>query len=407
MPGAPECFRLGAAIEHYSLNVKRDVDIWSLGCVLSEVATWVVCNWKNVLEYRNQRRDETERTGRFRSGDYCFHDGQDGLLKCVDHNHDELVVRYVKAHDYVTEHVLKLVQDAMLKPSFNNGRRSALWLYGEADTKLKMVKGELMKPAPVSTTSVVSSESSVWHPSSPTLNTPRPPLGNGPLNFNPPPQPPYHPDETNSRLFVPRILSNRDESSRDTTGNQRDHPRDFSGTEYQIDGRGDNLETVASLHGRSSTLPQRPRISMNSATPPLAPNQLSTPFVHLPEQPNGYSHNDNVPSAYTSNYITQNTPALGVSSLTSDNRPRSLFRTTAIEGQVPQHLADAYQSHSESLLQHHDSPPVWPVGHALHWRRVTKDPKNHEVVNMPSEHRLDGLDKRDHVRIPSKLMYIY
>ena len=209
-------------MENCPIHVKQDVDIWSLGCVFSEVATWVVCNWKNVLEYRNQRRYETELHGRFRTGDYCFHDGQDGLLKCVDHNHHELDTRHVQAHDYVTTHVLKLVKDDMLRPSFNNGRRPASWLYGEADTMLKMVK-EGLKPTPASTESVDSPGSNVSHPSSPALNTARP------APISPPPQHQYRPSEPNGGYFVPRKPSKRKDLSPDALGSQRDYPQASGG----------------------------------------------------------------------------------------------------------------------------------------------------------------------------------
>ena len=303
MPGAPECFRLGAAIERKSINVKQSVDIWSLGCVFSEVATWVVCNWKNVIEYRNQRRDETERNGRFISGDYCFHDGQDGLLKCVDYNHDELVDPHLEAHDYITKHVLKLVKDHMLTPSYNNGRQSAKWLYTEAEFKLKMVKRD-----------VLPSGSKVWHPP---FHTPEPVPIPGPLNFDPPPQP-----------------------ARPTT-------------------------------------------------------QHSPPLTQAPEPLSGYIH-DNSPGANIKNPLTQNT---------SDGYFGTAIHSTANEDQISQQLRNHDQSPNENQLQHHYSPPVWPVEEALHWRRVEKDRNNNEVVHIPNENRLDDVKDRDHVRKISPLLY--
>lgn len=58
--GAPETHRADLNIAKSNLKVKQDVDIWSMGCVLSEVVTWACQGWNKVVLYRQQRSKEIE-----------------------------------------------------------------------------------------------------------------------------------------------------------------------------------------------------------------------------------------------------------------------------------------------------------------------------------------------------------
>lgn len=93
------------------LNVGPGVDVWSLGCVLSEVATWLV-HGKSGLEHYRTLRIETHDVG-FRDSD-SFHDGL-FVLDSVRAHHGDLRSALQKNGDTITEGILTLV-DAMLKP---------------------------------------------------------------------------------------------------------------------------------------------------------------------------------------------------------------------------------------------------------------------------------------------------
>ena len=86
--GAPECYRFNATTEHSPLQVKKNVDVWSLGCIFSEAAVWVVHGWGGLQEYRRRRRMETDEIPGFRDG-HCFHDGEK-VLRTVHTMHRNL-----------------------------------------------------------------------------------------------------------------------------------------------------------------------------------------------------------------------------------------------------------------------------------------------------------------------------
>ncbi|KAL1635093.1 hypothetical protein SLS56_001845 [Neofusicoccum ribis] len=69
--GAPECFRVDGVVGSLNISVKQNVDIWSLGCVWSEAAVWVISGKQG-----------------------CFHDGTKVLdlsgLFLVDNKHFDL-----------------------------------------------------------------------------------------------------------------------------------------------------------------------------------------------------------------------------------------------------------------------------------------------------------------------------
>ena len=141
--------------------------------MFSEVVTWVARNWDAVLEYRQQRKRETQRILGFRDGD-CFHDGKDKLLNTVDENHAELV-RNVRACDHVTKPVLEMIKNDMLRSRESYGRRNANYLCIQSTQLIQeaeKVLGETKLARPSPTVSLPGSDT--WLPE-PRLIPPEPP----------------------------------------------------------------------------------------------------------------------------------------------------------------------------------------------------------------------------------------
>ena len=109
--GAPECYRADNKIEKLALLVKQGVDIWSLGCIFSEIAVWVVHGKKGLSEYRRRRGIETAQIHDFRDGD-CFHNGEH-VLATVTEIHRTLA-RDKRLCDHVTGATVEMVTKEML-----------------------------------------------------------------------------------------------------------------------------------------------------------------------------------------------------------------------------------------------------------------------------------------------------
>ncbi|KAF2726702.1 hypothetical protein EJ04DRAFT_173330 [Polyplosphaeria fusca] len=116
---APECF---ASVPSARPEVTQSVDIWSVGCVLSMAATWVVLGFQGVYQFkivrqkavenfRNSAQHSSERT--IEPGDF-FHNGVD-LLPEVKQWHQ--YVRSAARHtDYITRDILDFVEKNLLVP---------------------------------------------------------------------------------------------------------------------------------------------------------------------------------------------------------------------------------------------------------------------------------------------------
>ncbi|KAF7505103.1 hypothetical protein GJ744_001243 [Endocarpon pusillum] len=116
--GAPECYRRGTMAP-----VHRAIDIWSLGCVFSIAATWVVLGDKGIPMFEELRRQAImkirvhlyshpgARPVELAKGDY-FHDGQE-VLEVVRLWHKYLG-NVSRRTDTITAQVLDLVDTKML-----------------------------------------------------------------------------------------------------------------------------------------------------------------------------------------------------------------------------------------------------------------------------------------------------
>lgn len=109
--GAPECYRGDNLMGRSTLRVKKSVDIWSLGCVYSEAATWLVLGKEGLRKYRDDRAQETSKIPSFKDGN-CFHNG-DVVLECVQATH-ATVRESKRGTDHVTHRILQNMVEEML-----------------------------------------------------------------------------------------------------------------------------------------------------------------------------------------------------------------------------------------------------------------------------------------------------
>jgi hypothetical protein len=111
LPGAPECCRTDDILWKSNIEVKQNVDVWSLGAVFSEAAVWLVENFEGVDEYRRARRAATREYPSFEDSD-CFHDGEK-MLDVVRQWHRRLPEKF-RSYDVITSPVLTMVEDMLM-----------------------------------------------------------------------------------------------------------------------------------------------------------------------------------------------------------------------------------------------------------------------------------------------------
>ncbi|KAF7512559.1 hypothetical protein GJ744_000820 [Endocarpon pusillum] len=142
--GAPECYRFDTFMEQNSFGVDQTVDVWSLGCIFSEVAVWLVHGKHQLGAYREARQHEIQQLHNFKDG-RAFHDSKTVLeTVSIFHNH---VVQNVRQSDHVTKPVVeKLIAEMLVEV---DGRSTArqLWykagkILEEACKKLELPRGE-------------------------------------------------------------------------------------------------------------------------------------------------------------------------------------------------------------------------------------------------------------------------
>ena len=102
LAGAPEA----ALHENLRLKVTSAIDIWSLECVFSEAATWIVLGQQGVVDYEKVRRkaDPTELG--------CFHDGAEVLKEVVEWH--KRLRETIGSNDPITLSLLDLVDNKVL-----------------------------------------------------------------------------------------------------------------------------------------------------------------------------------------------------------------------------------------------------------------------------------------------------
>lgn len=158
--GAPECCALTDTTKMRHNKVKRNIDIWSLGCIFSEAAVWAVKDRKGLRDYRDNRCSAVKLIHGLSPND-VFHD-RENLLPAVEEQHDELGKKYGET-DFITGNVVYSMVGRMLKskPEF---RPTAEELIDEGERAIKKARTHLSNYEGQSRTSL-------------SVRTPRNPLG--------------------------------------------------------------------------------------------------------------------------------------------------------------------------------------------------------------------------------------
>lgn len=140
--GAPETFRY-KELESLPLQVEPEVDVWSLGCIFSEVATWIIHDWRRVLEYRRQRKTQAAEKLGCDTGE-IFHDAQ-SVLPAIKECHTD-IVKSKRHDDVITE---KVLQDLVEKMLVQKGQRPDVHtLLRTANSIIEAAKYELQEATP-------------------------------------------------------------------------------------------------------------------------------------------------------------------------------------------------------------------------------------------------------------------
>ncbi|KAF2085973.1 kinase-like protein [Saccharata proteae CBS 121410] len=121
---APECYRSSDSIGAMGLGVSQRVDLWSLGCIFSEVAVWIVEGFEGLEDYRLQRREATSKIPGFEDSG-CTHDGEEVLGTVLD-KHESLCADK-RNSDIITKGVIRIVENDMLVRSGSRPSAKVLW----------------------------------------------------------------------------------------------------------------------------------------------------------------------------------------------------------------------------------------------------------------------------------------
>ena len=121
------------------MRVGKQADLWSLGCIFSEIAVWIDGGWGKVKEYRRRRQEEASKVLGSDQGE-VFHDGQK-VLSIVMESHAN-VMSSSRKDDFITERVLQGPVADMLKEKPED-RKEVQRLYGQTEEIVRTAKMEL------------------------------------------------------------------------------------------------------------------------------------------------------------------------------------------------------------------------------------------------------------------------
>lgn len=139
--GAPECYRFAPnSTSMVPLNyVRADADLWSYGCVASELATWIVRGPEGLRAYREGRIDAHGETWVDKD---CFHNGYESL-PWITTFHERLIDQMDSDPCNATVSALQLIDKYMLQFEPTK-RKHPSRLMHEADSMMREVARNIL-----------------------------------------------------------------------------------------------------------------------------------------------------------------------------------------------------------------------------------------------------------------------
>ncbi|KAL8859794.1 MAG: hypothetical protein Q9178_003626 [Gyalolechia marmorata] len=143
--GAPETYR-DKDLETCHMQVLQFADIWSMGCVLSEVATWITEGNTKLSVYRGRRQTEiSKKSNGSLTNDGRFHHHWE-VLDSVKEIHAE-IKNNSRIYDFITPCVIERLVDGMVRSEPSN-RATAQYLLVTSNIILSDASGRLKQAMP-------------------------------------------------------------------------------------------------------------------------------------------------------------------------------------------------------------------------------------------------------------------
>lgn len=409
--GAPECYRADDEIEKLALLVKQGVDIWSLGCVFSETAVWVVYGREGLSEYRRRRGMETAQIQGFRDGD-CFHNGEQ-VLATVTEIHRTLT-RDKRLCDHVTGATVEMVTKEMLiEPDSRTHAKSLSY----------RIKGILQEAE------IKLGRSALYADSGSGTVAQSPPR-------TPPEPPPHHIHSRSSKSHGQRLPPHTYDGSPASTSynvNEAHHlePVDYFSSNLPSQQTHHSDRSIQRTSTGTATLPRFPKYENPDQFPethlnrglsgldlsqdsPSGPSWHEPPHTHrtrrwTPSDPFSGTDSRNSPDRSSRDTQEINNDSQRISLTAARGGPSRSSTSTLVQGshnstragQYRPNVApgtrtprlEAYVSLPEESQQRR-RPPFLSFSEAQHWKG---DRKQHKPVKLPDHDLLADLSGRDHV----------
>ena len=399
------------------------MDVWSIGCVLSEAAIWVVQGFPGLQEYRRRRKMETEHIPLLKDCD-CFHDGEKPLATVT--NLHRTLTDDCRTSDHVTAAALNSIINETLVAS--DKRLPARILYSRSQEIIVKAEAKLGK-------SVANRSSSGTHSRSGSrdiiYDRPKTPPQVPDGYYQPRPRTPQHLDSiaTNHRyVSSPESLTSRntenDQSNYDLTPSIRTIPKRSrpiprvnvnqgykkmqreSFDNFTNGNRDPFLELGPSereyMHDESSgTIGNLVSSSGNGLRHP----SLGSPRGQWPRAAIGpfkeefCSHGRDIMHTQLASPSAQefgkNVP--GESQMTQqrlDDTHSSIHKEQSPDSLSPGRYQDILPRETSSMIPTRTPPPYLSVADAKKWKT---EKKNGKRPTLPNANLLDSLNDRDHV----------
>ncbi len=408
--GAPETYRLDDTTDSFHLQVRPDVDVWSLGCVFSEAAVWSRYGWNRVLEYRCRRQEEVKETIGV-GGEHLFHDGHN-VLTTVQDIHEQ-ITRRPRSIDHVIVEILHFLNDNMLLTE-DEPRSTAQQVYHRSKSIINKLREKHGVPATNAPSRKDEEAKSINDPEGRPMTPPSVPPGyvsGSAANSHKPigtrvgtsssVRPMSISSNTSHSPSLQHTLANRRYHSRERYDNRQNHQHDSQFGPFQSDSMGlHNLPDPPSPASsyQSSYIDRfnehrrlhRETMGETSRSGSIAPDKAS--LRRSKTEKNNSSH----PSRFSSESFPN-----------SISKPPSPVSDPRLPTPPPSSSSNHHDSQSSKNVEHKSSPsskhqrredalerPYLSLTEGLEWKQNRKKGLQ---CSLHGQENLTYLDERDHV----------